>query len=159
MVHWFILTTVFFVTTVSALGELLVFTGDQNKLRKCIEFNLSIDDDSFNKDAEITRNTAKFAAKRFCDKTLKKSYLSRHISYLIHYLREKKSHLFKNNQTYGSRAIYEALIYCADQSNLKPGDITFEKESPDLGKVLDYILVDWPVSLPDMIETRKGRMI
>lgn len=96
-----------------------VYSFDRNtaKLSKCIEDRLV---NKFEEDAEVARNIADLAARKFSGKTIERKALYSSVSSLLHYTRSKKSYIFNNSKLQPSQLskIFKKTIeYCAEDES------------------------------------------
>lgn len=151
--------------SVATAQEEFVFSNDKESLSLCIENYLLYSSDPYYKETGIAKEIADVIARRFFRKTKTKSVLINAANNLYYDLRDSKKYSsLRRHQIHEplQLTMKDALIYCAvyNRSNHMQPMPVFTNEPPEIGALLDYILVDWStLSLNNMMRSRIGRSV
>lgn len=177
MYHLFFITTLQIFSASSQKYGLIHFSKDKATLYKCLEDHFdTVLSDEVNK---IIKNAINTVSRTFSRKTLKKESIDPLVSLSIDLINEQWYHLLSNDSIRAEieSRIKEALLECSDDES--DSGITsivrnnsefnnelirqtlphFINEASGIGLLLDYILVNWPYPLKDMIRTRSRRAL
>lgn len=170
MNFWFLLLTLLFVTVSAQETNEIQFSLDEFTLSKCIR-------DYFKNIRNLKKiEIKKFivivdaVSKEFGGSTKVRESINDEIWIVIQqlYIDETipfyESHVARRQI---EEAFEKALIYCSDDEDDDDVDDgrdnvslpAFDGEPPELARILDYILVDWPFNLYYMIRSRNGRSL
>lgn len=178
MYGWHLLVIILFVVEASSLKNWFYFDIDEENLALCVETNVLIYSHDLNHDIQLSihrglaRRIAEVVSKRYSMKICNRHALNCGIGKLIPmFLGERPrsdqpNHLdvkWKSQKFELSNAIRYALEMCSGDKNnykayIKPLPV-FPGESIEYSVLLDYILVDWPHSLKDMVESELDRAL
>lgn len=152
-----------------------VYGSVKTQFSECIENHDSLRNVWDNLEYETRKAVVEFWAKKFA--ALRKPIKYEKVKEFIYLLTEKS--FYQNINSYKLRTqlisnIETAVLDCHENLNYND-EVTCKEsnhterrcnvprfpdiEAPDLATVLNYMLVDWPDSLRDMISTREGRSI
>lgn len=169
MYHWFFIFTIFAIGVVGGQNHVLHFTENKVSLSECIEDYDLFNGFQFNGVTRVKKDISNLAAEKFSGKTRTMAAVKVEVLLLIEKLKKGKYHTSINNQIPWiqlQEGLEDALESCSDKVNNESEEHdehqplpTFEGESPEISQVLNYILVDWPHSLNQMIRTRNGRAL
>lgn len=172
MYRWCLMILIFNVGVISSTKKRFYFIHSKEILSRCIEDNVAVFtgvEQFILNESKSSKSFSEFVANRFYGRSYQRSYVFTTIKDLVvNFLPDEKSHQLNNQQESLKRqqnllknALKYALEVCsADNDGGKSKVLpTFLGESIEFSVLLDYILVDWPDSLINMIGSRNSRAL
>lgn len=151
--HYLIFLTVLVVGVLSQEEDVFVFSHDKNVLAHCIEHYILKCDPYYAK-GDIGKIIAYLTAESFSGKTKMKTALLNKINKFFSFLRS--NNILEAGKVHGPLVVAREALFDCSQSSQVP---VFETEAPELGRILDLILVYWPLHMKFMIYNNYGRSI
>lgn len=159
-----LILSIFFVVTTGQNYGLYHFSGTKATLLKCLEEHIW-----HSADIRVRGSLVDSIARKFSRRTVTKEYINLSVAHMVTNFYNRNHAPLINNQRLGTQlevAIKKALFDCSDdntrlkKNSYEPNDLPhFIDERSDIGRLLDYILVNWPYLRENMIYNRVRRAI
>lgn len=163
MDRYLLISSVFFVSMNGLNDNRISFSRDVSSLSHCIEGHNLFFTKLYYENPMIRKLISHLIAKRFSGKTEEFKDVKEGVRSLIYHLQFNDR--FGRLQLPWNRmpmVIMKALMDCSDDNygRIERTPLpSFEYEPQEVGDFLDFILVDWPTSLFNMIRTRDDRAL
>lgn len=138
----------------------LIFDKNETMMYECIKNYLL--NTEMNLESKITEVIAQRGARKFFKRAVTKRNFVEKIRTSHNDVQTKFSFLRSDDEFWKNLRVVveEAVKYCADDIKIADQSLPkFQDEPPEIAKVLDYILVNWPLNLYNIGQSRDGRSL